>query len=151
MEATDGRSGPKVLIVDDQGSNIRLLEQTLRRAGFDDVMSSVDPCAVLAMHVEHRYDLILLDLQMPKMNGFEVLAELNKTRATHPFAVLVISADPAQMVAVADAGGDSFLAKPFRLPDVVERVRLMLKLLAAAEVPSPATSDLSAVTSHPRA
>jgi DNA-binding response OmpR family regulator len=134
-------TGARILIVDDQTSNLRLLEQTLRRAGYVDVKSTLDPCEVATLHEQHRFDVILLDLQMPKMSGYEVLAALKQTRTTNPFLVLVISADPAQMVAVLEAGGDSFLAKPFRLPDVVERVRLMLKPVSQDAHPPPAAAQ----------
>ena len=105
---------------------MRLLEQTLRRAGYTEVMSTIDPREVAALHLQHRFDVILLDLQMPDMNGFEVMESLREIRQVHPVAVLVISADPAQMAAALGAGADRFLSKPFRLPDVVERVHLML-------------------------
>lgn len=119
--------GPRILIVDDQQSNVRLLEHTLRRAGFEEVMSTTEPRDVSAMHKEHRYDLILLDLQMPELNGFEVMEQLQAVRAAQPVAILVLSADSTQTPAVMEAGADGFMGKPFRLPDVVERVQLMLK------------------------
>lgn len=120
-------TGPRILIVDDQRSNVRLLEHTLRRAGFAEVMSTVEPREVAGLHSEHHYDLILLDLQMPEMSGIEVLEQLQATRAAHRFSVLVLSADPSQQTAARDAGADDFLSKPFRLPDVVDRIRLMLE------------------------
>jgi DNA-binding response OmpR family regulator len=119
-------AGPRILIVDDQRSNLRLLEQTLRRAAYVDVMSTIDPREVAALHLQHRYDLILLDLQMPEMDGFEVIAKLQEVKDENPVAILVLSADPAQKKAALDAGADSFMGKPFRLPEVVERVQGML-------------------------
>jgi CheY-like chemotaxis protein len=120
-------SGPRILIVDDQRSNVRLLEQTLRRAGYEEVMSTMEPREVASLHMQHRYDLILLDLQMPEMNGFQVMEKLQEIRETHNVSILVLSADSTQMATALEEGGDSFLGKPFRLPDVVERVQLMLK------------------------
>lgn len=125
---------PRILIVDDQVSNVRLLEHTLRRAGYLEVMSTTDPRKVIALHLENRYDLILLDLQMPEMDGFAVLGALQKIRPLHPVAVLVISAGSADLPADLKPEGDSFLAKPFHLPDVVERVQSMLKAAGAAAV-----------------
>ena len=84
---------PKILIVDDQRSNVRLLEQTLLRAGYAGVMSTTEPREVAALHAEHRYDLILLDLQMPQMNGFQVMEALQKIKEAHPVAILVLSAE----------------------------------------------------------
>ncbi len=120
-------SGPRLLIVDDQKSNVRLLEHTLRRAGYSEVMATMDPAEVATLHLKHDYDLILLDLQMPHVDGFEVLGQLQKIKEAHPVAILVISADSGQNAAALEAGADSFMGKPFRLPDVVERVQVMLK------------------------
>jgi CheY-like chemotaxis protein len=119
-------SGPKILIVDDQRSNVRLLEHTLRRAGYTDVTSTLASPEVVALQREHRYDVILLDLQMPDMDGFAVMRELAEIRKTHQLAIVVISADPAAMPAALSGGADAFLSKPFRLPDVLEQVRLFL-------------------------
>ena len=127
MLQTTEVSAAKILIVDDQKSNIRLLEQTLKRAGFADVVSTTEPRAVAALHQEHHFDLMLLDLQMPELNGLEVMEQLQEARRANPVSILVLSADSTQMPAVFEAGADSFLGKPFRLPDVVERVQLMLK------------------------
>jgi CheY-like chemotaxis protein len=126
MSVSTDAPGPRILIVDDQRSNVRLLEQTLRRAGYAEVMSTVEPRDVAAMHLQNHYDLILLDLQMPELNGMEVMAELQKVREANPVTILVLSADATQSAAALEAGAESFLGKPFRLPDVVERVGMML-------------------------
>jgi CheY-like chemotaxis protein len=128
MPQSTEAGSPRILIVDDQKSNIRLLEQTLRRAGYVEVSSTVEPRDVAAMHLEHRYDLILLDLQMPEMTGFQVMAQLQEVRASNPVSILVLSADATQTKTALDEGADSFMGKPFRLPDVVARVQSMLKI-----------------------
>jgi CheY-like chemotaxis protein len=122
----------RILIVDDQSSNIRLLEHTLRRAGYTAVTSTTDPCQVSGLHAQNEYDLILLDLQMPEMTGLEVLEELQEARRAHPVAILVISAGSGEMPPALKVIGDDFLSKPFRLPDVVDRVQQMLKARVAA-------------------
>lgn len=134
MPASTETAGLRILIVDDQSSNVRLLEHTLRRAGYLEVMSTTNPCEVTALHLEHRYDLILLDLQMPEMDGFAVLGQLQEIRPTHPVAILVISAGSGDMPEALKSGGDEFLAKPFHLPDVVARVQQMLEATGAAAV-----------------
>jgi CheY-like chemotaxis protein len=139
---------PRILIVDDQASNVRLLEHTLRRGGYVDVASTTDPRTVAAMHLEHRYDVILLDLQMPEMNGFEVMHELRAMECGTRVAILVISADPSHMLAALEAGGSSFLSKPFKLPDVLERVRVMLEKMGAARGIEDQAADLSDRTLH---
>jgi two-component system cell cycle response regulator len=127
MPAQTEAAGRSILIVDDQSSNVRLLEHTLRRAGFSEVMSTTEPRDVTTLHAEHDYDVILLDLQMPAMNGMEVLAALQEIRTAHPVVILVLSADATRTEAALAEGADSFLAKPFRLPEVVERIEMMLK------------------------
>jgi CheY-like chemotaxis protein len=124
-------ASPRILIVDDQKSNVRLLEHTLRRAGYLEVTSTVEPREVAALHREHHYDVILLDLQMPEMNGFEVMAQLQEARAANPVSILVLSADATQTKTALEEGADAFMGKPFRLPDVVERIQSMLKTAGA--------------------
>ena len=116
----------RILIVDDQVSNVRLLELALRRGGYADVASTTDPKQVATLHLENHFDLILLDLQMPEMTGFQVMQQLREAEQPPRVAILVISADPALRLAALEAGANDFLSKPFRLPDVLARVQLLL-------------------------
>ena len=68
--------GARILIVDDQEANVQLLEQLLGEAGYTCVAATRDPHEVCALHRKNRYDLILLDLQMPGMDGFAVMSSL---------------------------------------------------------------------------
>jgi DNA-binding response OmpR family regulator len=129
MPASNDLFGTRILIVDDQDSNIRLLEYALRRAGYTAVHSTMDPVDVSAMHRQNEYELILLDLQMPRMSGFAVMEELGKIDGGM-VAVLVLSADPGQMVRALEAGASGFLSKPFVLAEVLERVRFMVEKCA---------------------
>ena len=119
--------GARILIVDDTESNVRLLEFTLRRAGYVAVSSATEPRQVTALHRQNRYDLILLDLQMPRMNGFQVMAALSEIEEVKSPAVLVLSADPSQMLAALAAGATDFLSKPFELTELLLRVRRLLE------------------------
>ena len=83
-----------VLIVDDQEVNISLLEQMLREAGYTSIASTMNPTEVCALHRKNRYDLILLDLQMPGMDGFQVIEALKTNEADAYLPVLVITAEP---------------------------------------------------------
>ncbi len=132
-----------ILIVDDQEANIRLLAHILRREGYVAVTSTMNSPEVCALHRENGYDLILLDLQMPLMNGFEVLAALQDfERADRP-AILVMSADPSQSLPSLTAGATSFLSKPFVLADVLARVQVLLD-----RIPSGATAPVAAPKLH---
>jgi CheY-like chemotaxis protein len=117
----------RILIVDDQPSNVRLLEHTLQRGGFVEVSSTGDPREVVALHAKNDYSLIVLDLQMPEMDGYEVMAELQAMAATHPVAILVMSADQTQAQSAVEAGAVSFLGKPCVLSEVVGRVLEILE------------------------
>jgi DNA-binding response OmpR family regulator len=121
---TDGFSA-RILIVDDQQANLHLLEAILRRAGFVAIVTTTEPRGVVALHLESRYKLIVLDLQMPRMDGFEVMKALKQAGGEQP-AILVMTADPTQRAAALEAGATSFLSKPFVLAEVVSRVRLLV-------------------------
>jgi len=118
----------KVLIVDDQPANILLLERMLRGAGYGDLTSTTDPCAVCALHLQHRYDLILLDLQMPGLDGFQVMERLKVLDPEGYIPVLVITAQPAHKLRALQSGAKDFISKPFELAEVLARVRNVLEV-----------------------
>ena len=84
-----------ILIVDDQQANVLLLREMLHGAGYAHVTSTTDPYAVCELHRKNRYDLILLDLLMPGMDGFEVMEGLKEIETEGYLPVLVITAQPA--------------------------------------------------------
>ncbi len=117
-----------VLIVDDQESNVLLLEQMLRDAGYTNVTSTMDPEEVCALHRKNAYDLILLDLQMPRMDGFQVIEGL-RTNLEDPYLpVLVITAQPGHKLRALEAGVRDFISKPFDIVEVRTRIRNMLEV-----------------------
>lgn len=118
----------KILIVDDQAANVLLLDQMLQRAGYDCIASTTDPSEVYQLHLDNRYDLILLDLQMPVMSGLQVMDELKKIEQNSYLPVLVITAQPDQKLRAFQAGAKDFISKPFELADVLARVRNMLEV-----------------------
>jgi PAS domain S-box-containing protein len=117
-----------VLIVDDQESNVSLLEQMLREAGYSRVTSTMNPQEVCALHRKNRYDLILLDLQMPAMDGFQVIQALKTNDADAYLPVLVITAQPGHKLRALQAGVRDFVSKPFDLVEVKTRIRNMLEV-----------------------
>jgi adenylate cyclase len=118
----------KVLIVDDLAANIRLLESMLSGAGYVSVTSTLDPRAVCELHRENRYDLILLDLQMPGMDGFEVMEGLKEIEKDGYLPVLVVTAQPDHKLRALRAGAKDFVSKPFDLAEVLTRVHNMLEV-----------------------
>ena len=98
----------RILIVDDQAANILLLEHTLTGAGYKSVASTSDPRAVCELHRQNSYDLILLDLQMPVMDGFEVLEGLRLIEKDGYVPVLVVTAQPNHKLRALRAGAKDF-------------------------------------------
>jgi DNA-binding NtrC family response regulator len=118
----------KVLIVDDQESNVLLLEKMLREAGYACVTSTRDPHAVCALYRDNHYDLILLDLQMPGMDGFQVMEGLKTIETDSYLPVLVITAQPGHKLRALAAGAKDFISKPFDLVEVKTRIQNMLEV-----------------------
>src|SRR5688500_3514989 len=118
----------KILIVDDQEANVRLLEQMLSDAGYTCIASTMNPRDVCGLFRQNQYDLILLDLQMPGMDGFQVLEALKEIEPTGYLAVLVITAQPGHKLRALQAGAKDFVAKPFDLVEVKTRIRNMLEV-----------------------
>jgi two-component system, cell cycle response regulator len=117
-----------ILIVDDQKSNISLLERLLSEAGYTCVASTMNPQEVCALHRKNRYDLILLDLKMPGMDGFEVMEGLKTNDADGYLPVLVITARPGHKLRALQAGAKDFISKPFDLVEVKTRIHNMLEV-----------------------
>ena len=118
----------KVLIVDDQQASVRLLERMLRGAGYTSVASTLDPREVSGLHWKNRYDLILLDLQMPAMDGFRVLEGLKQIERDGYLSVLVMTAHPGHKRRALEAGAKYFISKPFNAVEVLTRVYNLLEL-----------------------
>jgi DNA-binding NtrC family response regulator len=118
----------KILIVDDREANIDLLSRTLGGAGYGDISSTRDPRAVSDLHRAHRYDLILLDLVMPGMDGFQVMEALKGIEQDGYLPVLVITAQPEHKLRALKAGAKDFVSKPLDLAEVLTRVYNMLEV-----------------------
>jgi serine phosphatase RsbU (regulator of sigma subunit) len=118
----------KVLIVDDQEVNVRVLERMLRGAGHTSVASTMDPRQVSELHRRNRYDLILLDLHMPGMDGFQVMEGLKEIETEGYLPVLVITAEPAHKLRALQAGAKDFISKPLDLAEVRARAYNMLEV-----------------------
>jgi len=117
-----------ILVVDDQIVNVQLLEQLLAGAGYTQVRSTTNPLEVAALHAEHRYDLILLDLKMPGMDGFEVMDALKQDKHDKYLSVIVLTAEPAHKLRALQAGAKDFISKPFDLVEVRTRIRNALEV-----------------------
>lgn len=118
----------KLLIVDDLPANVALLEQMLRGAGYTDITTTMDPTVVCELHRVNGFDLILLDLQMPVMDGFEVMEKLRTLDDVDYLPVLVITAQPGHKLRALKSGAKDFISKPFEMSEVLARVHNMLEV-----------------------
>ena len=118
----------RILVVDDQEANVRLLEGMLRIAGYTSIESTMDPREVCELHRKNRYSLILLDLQMPGMDGFQVMEGLKEIETDGYLPVLVITAQPAHKLRALEAGAKDFVSKPFDLAELRARVHNILEV-----------------------
>jgi len=123
------RLDARILIVDDQQANVSLLEAMLQDAGYTRVSSTTEPDKVCAMHRKAPFDLILLDLQMPGMDGFQVMEGLKASTAEDDYLpVLVITAQPGHKLRALQAGAKDFISKPFDLVEVKARINNLIEV-----------------------
>ncbi len=123
-------SNATLLIVDDQASNIQLLQMVLRGAGYTNIHSTTDSRQALEMYLRLRPDIVLLDLQMPHVDGFGVIDQIKQADPDHFAPVLVLTAevDTAVRYRALDAGARDFLLKPFDRVEVRARIRNLLEM-----------------------
>ncbi len=120
--------GASILVVDDIEANVRLLVQSLRGAGYVSVSSTMNPFEVCDLHRANCYDVILLDVQMPGMDGFQVMEGLKEIEAEGYLPVLVVTALPEHKLHALQAGARDFVCKPIDLVEVQVRVHNMIEV-----------------------
>lgn len=118
----------RILIVDDQEANTELLTQVLAGAGYTAVSAINDPKQVCELYRRNHYDLIMLDLLMPGMDGFQVMEKLKEVETEGYVPVLAITAEPAHKLRALQSGAKDFISKPFDLAEVTMRVHNMLEV-----------------------
>ncbi len=118
----------RILVVDDEPVNVQLLEYLLKTTGYENVFSTNDPRQVVSLHLKHRFDLIILDLHMPGMDGFDVMEALKPLESDSWLPVLVVTAEPDKKLAALEAGARDFIGKPFDTVEVMTRIRNLLEV-----------------------
>lgn len=118
-----------ILIVDDQMTNIMLLESILQNAGYNQIHSTQDPTEVLPLFKKLDPDLICLDIRMPELNGFQVMGQLKiiHQHAFLPILVLTSEDDRETRLRALESGAKDFLHKPFDKVEVLMRIRNLLE------------------------
>ena len=118
-----------ILIVDDQMTNILLLESILQNAGYTNIHSTQDPTEVVSFVKKLNPDLICLDIRMPQMNGFQIMGQLKIIQKDTYLPILVLTAeeDRETRLRALDSGAKDFLRKPFDKIEVIMRIRNLLE------------------------
>ncbi|MCR4304616.1 MAG: response regulator [Gallionella sp.] len=117
-----------ILIVDDLEFNIRVLDRMLRNAGYTSIATTTDPLVVCALHRKNRYGLILLDIEMPGMDGFQVMEGLKEIEPGDYLPVIVITGHPDYKLRALQIGAKDFISAPFDRAEVLARVHNLLEV-----------------------
>jgi putative two-component system response regulator len=120
----------RVLVIDDQPANVKIVEKMLRAEGYGEVSCFTDPREALVSYEQAPYDLVLLDLNMPHMDGFEVMKRLQEIDSQDYAPVLVLTAqvDRDTRIRALESGAKDFLTKPFDVVELINRIRNMLEV-----------------------
>jgi two-component system, OmpR family, KDP operon response regulator KdpE len=139
------RSQASVLVVDDDPAVRKVLRTSLAASGFD-VEEARDGEQALALITEHRYDLVVLDMNMPEMSGIEVCREIRSHLPQTGIVIVTVRSAETDMVQALEAGADDYLTKPFRFAELAARLRAVLRRIQGAN--PAATPQLRAGDLH---
>ena len=116
---------PCIMVVDDEPTILRLLDRTLRPAGYDVVLAS-EGSLVLKLLEQHSPDLVILDIMMPGLNGFQVL-EFIREKSEVPVIMLTGVVEPISVYQSVNLGADDYVRKPFRTRELLVRIKNKLR------------------------
>ncbi len=131
----------KILVVDDDLELLRLIAFALRQAGYL-VVEAQDGPSGLALFEKERPDLVLLDVNMPRLSGFDVLKKVRALKSPVPVMMLTVRAAEEDQVQGLDLGADDYLAKPFSPRTLLARVRALLRRAGIEKPASLSAGDL---------
>jgi len=119
-----------ILIVDDEAANVRLLQKIMGMSGYKNITCTQDPQTVLSLYKQNNFDLILLDLNMPRLDGYDVMKLLNKYTHGNPPPIIVLTAQHMQShkQRALDGGARDYVTKPFNIDELLSRVRNVLEV-----------------------
>ncbi len=118
----------RILVVDDSLDNVEVLSMLLNAMGYMDVDGTSDPAAVCGLHLQNDYDLILLDMQMPGISGFQVMDQIKRHGNEDYLPVLAITGNSDLKIRSLEAGARDFIAKPFDSLELEKRIHNMLEV-----------------------
>lgn len=131
-----------ILIVEDDATIARFVELELKHAGFD-VLRAGDGATAIELMESNRVDLVVLDLMLPGIDGIDVARHIRKKGSEVPILMLTARAETHDVVSGFDAGADDYLRKPFEIPELLSRIRALLK--RSATMPASAMPEASGV------
>ncbi len=136
----------KILIIDDEPANVMVLEETLKQRGYTSIKSITDPREALESYQTYKPDLVLLDLNMPHLTGFQVMDQIKEADPASKIPIMILTAqvDQATRLRSLDAGARDFLTKPFDVLEVSLRIQNMLEISLFYSRIHSANADLEA-------
>ena len=141
--------GKKVLIVEDEQNIVDILSFNLSREGYDP-LEAYDGPSGLQLALEQNPDLILLDLMLPGMDGFELCRRLREGGNTTPVIMLTARGDEGDKVRGLELGADDYITKPFSMQELLARVKANIRRVGMTPAsPAPAPETQGRVTIHP--
>ena len=140
-----------LLIVDDERANCLLLKKIFEKQGFENVLTTTDPTETAGLYRAHHPGIVLLDINMPQMDGFEVLAQLQEQEGDALAPILVISAqgDQETRVQALQQGARDYVSKPFNQVELIARVENLLALQVAEQQRLHFASHFDPITELP--
>ena len=140
-------SARRILIADDAVSSRELLRTILERQGYI-VMEAVDGREAVDQAPQFAPDLVILDLQMPAFDGFQVMKALRETEDKDGLFILVTSAEPGHKMRSLQAGAKDFVSKPFQIPDLITRIHALLRMKSEGETADGEVATSKAAVQH---
>ncbi len=116
----------KILLVEDEPNVISVIQRSLSLAGYE-ITIALDGKSGLNMALDHQFDLIILDLMLPVMNGMEVCRNIRQLKNRVPIIMLTALGTTENIVSGLDAGADDYLTKPFKLAELEARIRTLVR------------------------
>ncbi len=140
---------PRILCVDDEPLNLMVLEGVLVPKGYE-VIKAAEGRKALAIIREQKIDIVLLDVMMPEMNGYEVCEKIKEDERYRDIPVVMITslASKDDRIKGIEAGAEDFLSKPFDHGEVLARIEMLLKVKSLNENLSNAYSNMTSLTSY---
>ena len=136
-------SGETILVVDDEPTILEVVELYLRREGYE-ILTAADGQTALDLFEQRRPDLIVLDLMLPGMSGFDVTRRLQALGGV-PLIMLTARGEETDRVVGLELGADDYVTKPFSPRELVARVKAVLRRTSAVAAPTPANENLLTV------